>query len=58
MSQPEFKGYEKDSALEEKHLQDDFKKNNNSLNRKIKQKNPLIAVPDQKISIIDLMPRL
>ena len=50
--------FTKDSAREEMNIREGFENKNRVLNRYMSQRNPLIAVPDERVQILDMVPRL
>ena len=48
----------KDSAKHEMILREKFEASNKSINRHISMKDPLVTIPDEKLQILDMMPRL
>lgn len=61
-SQPDLKEFQrrliKDSAREEMSHRRSFEKVNQSLNRSMSSKNALVALPDEKVQILDMWPRV
>ena len=48
----------KDSAREELSLRKGFENTNRELNRVLSQRNPLVTVPDDRVQILDMVPRM
>ena len=48
----------KDSAKEEMTLREGFERKNRLMNKHISTNDPILAVPDRKLEILDMMPRV
>ena len=60
-SQPELfdrKATIKDSAKEEQNKRASFLTQNRQLNKHLSEKDPLVTIPDQRIEILDMVPKL